>query len=296
MRVPLLLPCLLLAVAPAFAADPPKAPVTLAVIDPVTPPTPGPASVVQLDAGRGELLALTTPDGKPYTGKVRWRTSGPVVVAVTPLKAKGEVWFVGSSPARLTVPPADHPVDIVPGLKVSQPGPTKHTIGDAPAVLLEPTGTGEATVEADGTDANGDIVTLLSVTVRCGKAPQPPPGPDPKPPGPSDPLAAAMKAAYLADRGATKAADATQMAAVFRNAVDTAADQRVTTSAALLGAVRSAALSLVPADRLTGVREVAAAELDRQLGTAVGPLDAAARLKAADQFRRFAALYAALPN
>lgn len=162
---------------PQPAPAPPPAAPSLSVIDPVSPPAPAPNSVLDLPPGRFELLQVTGYAGK---ARVRWRSSSPVVAAV-PLRPKNQVWFAGPvPPARMTLVGGGPTVELVFGLKAGAAGPSKHTVGDDPAVLLAPAGAGEAVVEADGSDADGNIVTLLSLRVRCGAAPQPPPiTPDP---------------------------------------------------------------------------------------------------------------------
>jgi hypothetical protein len=108
---------------------------------------------------------------------------------VVPLKAKTEVRFTGPTPpVRETVTGGGPTVELVHALKAGYPAPSKHTVGSDPAALVLPVGSGEATVEADGTDANGEIVTLLSIKVRAGSGPQPPPNPvdPPKPVDPAD--------------------------------------------------------------------------------------------------------------
>lgn len=170
MRATLLLPLLAVALAGPAWADPPKAP-TLAVVDPVTPPRPTPADVLDLPPGRFELVKVAG-----YAGKVTWRASGPQAV-VEPLPPRSRVWFVAPTPGATV--DADGPVRVALGLKAGAAGPTRHDLGDEPAALLRPGAAGEATVEGWGV-VDGAAVPLVSLRVRSGAAPQPPPvTPDP---------------------------------------------------------------------------------------------------------------------
>lgn len=113
-----------------------------------------------------------------------------------------------------------------------------------------------------------------------------PPGPGPKPPAPppADPLAAAVKAAYDADPDPGKAGQVKDLAELYKQAAELAADPRVTTTGQLVERVKAAALVL-KITGLTGVRKVVAGEVSAVMPDDV-PLTPAARTAAATVFTR----------
>lgn len=72
-----------------------------------------------------------------------------------------------------------------------------------------------------------------------------PPGPPPMPPHPpADPFVAALKAAYLADKGGTKAAQALLLAELYKQAAELADDPSVLNTGELMGRILVAAKAL----------------------------------------------------
>lgn len=91
----------------------------------------------------------------------------------------------------------------------------------------------------------------------------------PNPPKPADPLAAALRAAYAADAGPEKAQQLADLAELYRQAAELAADPACLTAAELVERVRAAA-KVLKIDGLAQVRRLVAAEV-----AAVFPEDAA---------------------
>jgi hypothetical protein len=137
----------------------------------------------------------------------------------------------------------------------------------------------------DGRATLGDPAVT---TVVIGDAPAPPPPPGPTPPAPSDPLFERLKPIYGADVSPTKAADAKQLAAVFRNAVATADNASLTTLRQLYEVVRQAGASLVPLPKLDPIRQVITEELTRTLGGNDVALTPDVRAKCKSEFARVA--------
>lgn len=114
--------------------------------------------------------------------------------------------------------------------------------------------------------AAGDV-PVLATTVVTLEGPTPPP-PPPAPPAPADPFAQAVQAAYAADAGADKAKNIALLAALFRQAAATTAnDPAVKTYGDLFTTMQKASAALMPAAALGGVRQAVAAELVTALGT-----------------------------
>lgn len=162
---------------------------------------------------------------------------------------------------------------------------------DGPAVDVEPDGTllrfvtsGPGVVTVRVYAPAGDTVAegVLAITVDGPPEPAPPPRPDP-----NDPLLADLKAAYLAESSATKAADLAQLAAVYREAVEFSKSADAAKVSDLVAKVRSIAARLVTAGALTGVRQRIAAELGKTFPHD-GPLTAESREAAAAAFARIA--------
>jgi len=143
-----------------------------------------------------------------------------------------------------------------------------------------------AAAARDGKATLGDPAIT---TVVIGDAPAPPTPPGPTPPAPNDPLLERLKPLYGADMSATKAADAKQLAAVFRNAVTTADNASLTTLRQLYDVVRAAGASLVPLPKLDSIRQVIAEELTRTLGGNNVALTLDVRVKCKTEFARVAA-------
>lgn len=123
--------------------------------------------------------------------------------------------------------------------------------------------------EAILAELRGAIDALNRKLADLGVSPVAPPGPGPKPPDPADPLAAAIKAAYAADPGPTKARDAAVLAELYKQAADLAGDPAVTTTRQLMSRILAAAKVLkVGGDDgpLIAVRRLIAAECGAQLG------------------------------
>lgn len=112
----------------------------------------------------------------------------------------------------------------------------------------------------------------------------PPSPPNPKPP--ADPLAVALKAAYLADTGAAKANQLADLAELYRQAADLAGQESVATATQLMERIRAASVVL-KIDGLLPCRKLIAAECVRVLGTDPDArLDAATRVAAKTLFLR----------
>ncbi len=127
-----------------------------------------------------------------------------------------------------------------------------------------------------------------SGTPEDGRKPKPPT------PAPTDTMLVNMRAAFKEDGGTKE--QAAKLASIFRVAgqdggtLDTG---NFRTTGEALGAVSTAARSLLPLPALQATREVVAKELDSVLGTkADTPLD---KVKTKAAFTRIATLYDSLP-
>lgn len=122
---------------------------------------------------------------------------------------------------------------------------------------------------------------------------KPTPGPAPKPDAPPapvvppDPLAVAIRAAYLADPDPEKATRLAERVELYAQAARLAASTDLATVAEVLGKVKEAGASL-SGDALLGVRKLASAEL-AALFPGDSPLDADLRAKLAAAFARVGA-------
>lgn len=141
--------------------------------------------------------------------------------------------------------------------------------------------------------AKGDVpsdVARCWVTV-LGDPPRPPV--PPTPPGPVDQLTSDLATLYVADPSPTKATDAKQLAAVYREAVGFVDRADVATVVDLANRVKAAAASLVPATSLVPLRKRVAEEVAKVL-TFDGPLTPESRAAAKAAFGRIAAALEAL--
>jgi proline dehydrogenase len=126
---------------------------------------------------------------------------------------------------------------------------------------------------------------LKALEERLGKI-DPKPVPPPVPPKPADPLAVALRAAFLADTGATKADQLLTLAELYKQAGDLAGLEAVTTTGQLMERIRQAAAAL-KIDGLLPCRKLIAAECATALGTDPdGAMTAATREKAKALFLR----------
>jgi hypothetical protein len=130
-------------------------------------------------------------------------------------------------------------------------------------------------------------------TVQVGEPP--PPDPPPTPPAPNDPLFGPLQAAYAADADPQKAQQKASLAAFYRQSGATAQNAAVATWGALFDAMAQASQTLGIAGKLPGVSQVIQGEFQKTLNVQrAAPLDAAGRAKAADAFKRVAALLEAV--
>lgn len=114
----------------------------------------------------------------------------------------------------------------------------------------------------------------------------PKPVPPPEPPKPADPLAVALKAAYLTDAGAGKASQVKDLAELYKQAADLAGNEGVPSTGQLMERIRQAALTL-KIDGLLTCRKLIAAECAAVLGTdPETKLDGETRAKARTLFLR----------
>jgi hypothetical protein len=132
------------------------------------------------------------------------------------------------------------------------------------------------TVGADGSITFDDA--RVTVTVGQPVPPPPPPGPPnppPPPPQPDDQLTLDLRSAISADAGdnVVKAKQVADLITLYRMAVTTADDPKLTTAGDLLTILRTAANAVIPPDALKGTRT----RIGRELGTAL-PTDPAAQL------------------
>lgn len=136
-----------------------------------------------------------------------------------------------------------------------------------------------------------------TVIVAGEPDPAPPPAPVPPPPlpvpvpppAPADPFVTAVRIAFAADTEPGKAAKAGTLAMLYGQAAEYALDETLSpTAEALNERVKQASVTLkITVTDLATVRTLVKAELAAAAGNA--PLDAAARKKLADVYRRAAA-------
>ena len=127
---------------------------------------------------------------------------------------------------------------------------------------------------------------LCVVTIGDPPPVPPPPGPVPPVP-PHDPLGAEFVKLYAADTDPKKADALKSLVELYRQCPDLAADSGLKTLGDLLGTIRAAAASLVPATALLPIRRRIADLLGAELGTdASSELTPALRSKAVSMFRR----------
>jgi len=162
-------------------------------------------------------------------------------------------------------------------------------------LLVGPPGTYKVKLRAFRTRDGKMSAETARVTVVIGDAPPVPPGPGPVPPGPGpgpgpeSQLVKELKAAYQADAGAEKAKHLASLAAVYREVAGKTGAAEVKTAGDLLGVLRAAVGSLVPADALTAVRKRIAVEVSASLPSDPSTaLDTATRAKASEVFSRVA--------
>jgi hypothetical protein len=201
-------------------------------------------------------IPLTASPDKPARGRM------VKVRAKTEAKAKAPLWRV-EGPA----------VDVEP---------------DGPLLRFVTSGPGVVTVRVYAPAGDGVAEGVIAITVDGPPEPAPPPRPDP-----NDPLLADLKAAYLAESSATKAADLVQLAAVYREAVEFSKSADAAKVSDLVAKVRAIAARLVPPAALTGVRQRIATELSKTFPHD-GPLTAESREAAAAAFARIAGALEAL--
>lgn len=161
-------------------------------------------------------------------------------------------------------------------------------------LLTGPPGTYKVKLRAFRTRDGKMSAETARATVVIGDAPPTPPGPGPVPPGPVPPgpesqLVKELKLAYAADTGAEKAKHLASLAAVYREVSAKTNAPEVKTAGDLLGVLRAAVGSLVPADALTALRKRIAVEVSASLPSdpAVA-LDTTTRQKASEVFTRVA--------
>ena len=161
-------------------------------------------------------------------------------------------------------------------------------------LLVAPPGTYKVKLRAFRTRDGKMSAETARATVVIGDAPPTPPGPGPVPPGPvppspDSPLVKELKAAYQADTSPEKAKHLASLAAVYREVSAKTNASEVKTAGDLLGVLRAAVGSLVPADALVTVRKRIAVEVSASLPSdpAVA-LDTTTRQKAAEVFTRVA--------
>lgn len=108
-------------------------------------------------------------------------------------------------------------------------------------------------------------------------------------PAPVDPFARNLKTLFVEDPSDDKARHVVQLAALYREAIAYAEKAEVATAGDLAARIRTAASTLIPADRLVGMRKRIAEEIAKELPLdGDKPLDAATRAKAAKLFERIA--------
>jgi len=200
----------------------------------------------------------------------------PPDVIELPAPAPGKWAEVKATPGRI--------------LRLSATGPAKWLLVDDQAADLEVCGDGKrANFAAPRPGRYRLIVTAdkgepSRVVVVVGDAP---PEPDPPPPPKPDALKKKLQEAYVVDKG--EAADARQLAALYRQAVKLAADKTIPTTKELLRRVRVAGESLVEPGTLSEVRKVVAGELAVVLGApSDDPITDGQRLAAAAVFGKLA--------
>lgn len=117
-------------------------------------------------------------------------------------------------------------------------------------------------------------------------------GPEPlPPPKPDDPLRGELKALYLADTGADKAANIIKLQALYTQAAVLAKSEAVQSAWQLAEAVRTASKALLPGDALPAIRQRIAAVVGKALEDLDPdePLTTETRAKAAELYARIAA-------
>lgn len=139
---------------------------------------------------------------------------------------------------------------------------------------------GTVTVLAVAASDTGELSEFAEATFTVDGTPVPPPSPDT--------LTATVKAALVAETSATKEADRTALAAVYRALPDAAKDANVKTAAQLFAVVKGATEARIEG-RLKPVRQLFGAELAKILpADTEAVLTAAHREAAGKSFARFA--------
>lgn len=225
------------------------------------------------------------------------------------LKVEGPATVAAYKQVRLTARPADPKASVTwwirPLAPLSRADASRVNPDSLPkteAVFVGPPGVYDVEVLSRRQTKDGEWVDdqgFRSITILqppLPPAPIPPtpvpPVPVPPQPGPTDPLFPQLQSAYLGDTSPTKAADARQIAAVYRNLSMQASDTSLNTAAELFKLGKNSIQSLVPLPRLQAMREVVAGEFDRRMGTVPNaPLTPSSRQTAAEQFSRFAVLF-----
>ena len=121
-----------------------------------------------------------------------------------------------------------------------------------------------------------------------GPGPNPDPNP-PTPPEPADPFFQTLKSAWQAETDPQKAANRAQLSALYRQAVQSAGDQSVTTVGQLFTILKAAASTLLPAGSLPKTRAAVDGELQKVLPSSpTAAMDQQTRQLCASTFGRVA--------
>lgn len=119
---------------------------------------------------------------------------------------------------------------------------------------------------AVGSGGTGELARAGFAVVVGDPGPGPGPTP-PNPPQPDDPLLAAIRVPFVIENDPAKLTNAKKLAAVYRQATNTANDPALTTLGSLYTTVSTAARTMVPMPALQGVRVVIGAEFTTKLGS-----------------------------
>lgn len=164
------------------------------------------------------------------------------------------------------------------------------------SVTLEPRKPGVYLVTARVVSAAAIAKAQCTVTIAgtpvppvpVPPGPAPPNPPAPNPPGPTDPFTASLQAAYTADTAADKAATKTNLAALYRQAANTATtDTTLLLWGGLWEKMAAAAQTLGVAGKLPAVQSLIAADEKTVFPVLrVAPLDQAGRATASKEFMK----------
>jgi hypothetical protein len=202
--------------------------------------------------------------------------------------------LAGAPPEVVVVPPAPSaewktlavPAGVLVELK-AQPASTWDVVTDGLQIRVLDGGSGAVVVVPAGekfrVKVTGPDKSVSQYELVGGTGPKPPP--------PSDPLKARLAAAFAADPApaSEKHGHAKDLAELYRQAAKLSASADVATAGDLLARVKAAAVTLVGADALKGVRSEAGKELGL-LFPADGPLSPEQRTRAAELFGRLATI------